>query len=84
MNPTTKSITLEASTKREAFIRYEDPASNAIGIPVKGFVSLTMLDEENKVLSGEFEMEVQLTLGTTKKLLKITNGKFSNIPIVYK
>ncbi len=84
MNPSAKNINLESSNIREAYIRYEDPASSAVGIPVKGFINITSLDEQNKVLSGEFEMELKVKLNNTTKILKVTNGKFSNIPIVFK
>jgi len=84
MNPSAKNINLEVSDKREAFIRYEDPASSAVGVPIRGFINLTRLDEENKIVSGEFEMELQVKLGNTTKILKVTHGKFSNIPIVFK
>lgn len=84
MNPTARTIDLESSTIREAYIRYEDPASSAMGIPVKGFVNILNLDQENKVLSGEFEMELKVKLDNTTKILKVTNGKFLNIPIVMK
>ncbi len=84
MNPSAKNINLESSNIREAYIRYEDPASSAVGKPVKGFINITSLDEEKKVLSGEFEMEIKVSVNNTSKILKITNGKFSNIPIVFK
>lgn len=82
MNPSAKNIDLASSTVREAFIRYEDPASSAVGIPVKGYINITSIDEENKVVSGEFEMEMKVS--NSSKILKITKGKFSNIPIVFK
>lgn len=84
MNPSAKNIDLASSTIREAYIRYEDPASNATGVPIKGFINITSLDEENKVLSGEFEMEIKVNINNSTKILKITKGKFSNIPIVFK
>ncbi|HVD97070.1 MAG TPA: DUF6252 family protein [Cytophagaceae bacterium] len=84
MNPSNKSINLESSSIREAYIRYEDPASSAVGKPIKGYINITNLDEENKMLSGEFEMEIQVKMNNTSKILKVTNGKFSNIPIVFK
>ena len=82
MNPSSKSIDLSSSTIREAFIRYEDPISSIVGAPVKGYVNITSLDEEKKVVSGEFEMEIKVKNST--KILKITKGKFSNIPIIIK
>jgi hypothetical protein len=84
MNPSAKNIDLELSSIREAYIRYEDPASNAMGVPVKGYVRILQLDEDKKVLSGEFEMELKVKYGNTFKILKVTNGRFSNIPIVMK
>jgi hypothetical protein len=84
MNPSAKNIDLASSNIREAYIRYEDPASNAVGKPVKGYINITSLDEENKVLSGEFEMEIKVNVNNSTKILKITKGKFSNIPIVFK
>ncbi len=84
MNPSAKNINLSSSTIREAYIRYEDPASNAMGVPVKGYINIISLDEENKVLSGEFEMEIKVIVNNNPKILKITKGKFSNIPIVFK
>jgi hypothetical protein len=82
MNPSTKNIDLASSSVREAFIRYEDPASSASGIPVKGYINITSLDEENKVLSAEFEMEIKVE--NSPKTLKITHGRLTNIPIVFK
>lgn len=84
MNPSAKNINLESSNIREAYIRYEDPASSAVGVPVKGFINIISLDEENKILSGEFEMEIKMMVGGNSKILKVTEGKFSNIPIVFK
>ena len=84
MNPSTKNIDLASSSIREAYIRYEDPASNSTGIPIKGYINITNFDEENKLLSGEFEMEIKVTVNNTTKILKVTKGKFSNIPIVFK
>jgi hypothetical protein len=84
MNPSAKNINLESSNIREAYIRYEDPASNGVGVPVKGYINIINLDEENKVLSGEFEMEIKVTVGSTTKILKVTEGKLTNIPIVFK
>ncbi len=85
MNPSAKSINLESSNVREAYIRYEDPASSAVGVPIKGYINILHLDEEKKVLSGEFEMEIQMKgSNSASRILKITNGKFSNIPIVFK
>lgn len=84
MNPSTKNINLESSNIREAYIRYEDPASSAVGKPIKGFINITNLDEEKKIVSGEFEMEIKVSVNNTSKILKVTNGKFYNIPIVLK
>jgi len=84
LNPSSKNIDLSSSTVREAFIRYEDPISSSVGIPVNGYINITNLDEEKKVLSGEFEMEIKMNVNNTTKILKITKGKFSNIPIVFK
>lgn len=84
MNPSAKNINLESSNIREAYIRYEDPASSGVGVPVKGYINIINLDEQNKVLSGEFEMEIKVTVGTSSKILKVTEGRFSNIPIVFK
>ena len=82
MNPSSKSIDLSSSTIREAFIRYEDPISSIVGSPIKGYINITSLDEEKKIVSGEFEMEIKVKNST--KILKITKGKFSNIPIITK
>jgi len=84
MNPSMRSIDLEKSSVREAYIRYEDPASSATGKPIKGTVTILNLDEEKKVLTGEFEMELSVTVNNATKILKVTNGKFLNIPIVVK
>ena len=84
LNPSTKNINLEVADKREAFIRYEDPASSLVGIPVRGFVNISNLDEKNKVLSGDFEMELIMKVGGKDKTIKVTQGKMVNIPIVFK
>ena len=51
---------------------------------VQNKLGILNLAQENKVLSGEFEMELKVKLDNTTKILKVTNGKFLNIPIVMK
>ncbi|MCU0429371.1 MAG: DUF6252 family protein [Cytophagaceae bacterium] len=82
LNPNSGTIDLQMASIRQAYIRYEDPASNSIGAPVKGFVSITELDTENKEVSGEFEMEL-LVKGNAKPI-KVTEGRFINVPITVK
>jgi hypothetical protein len=82
LNPNPGKINLEEASVRQAYIRYEDPASNSLGAPINGFVNITNLDTQNKVLSGEFEMELRVK--GNSKTIKVTQGKFINIPIVVK
>ncbi|HEY8402416.1 MAG TPA: hypothetical protein VIK89_14205 [Cytophagaceae bacterium] len=82
-NPIEKTINVTQKTK-EAYIRYEDPATRQIAVPSGGFVTLTVLDEQNGLVSGTFELQMLMGEKGKEKLLKITNGKFENVPIVHK
>ncbi|WMJ74425.1 hypothetical protein RCC89_14805 [Cytophagaceae bacterium ABcell3] len=79
INPAEKQIDL--STKgREAFVRYTEPGVNDLFRPNSGVIKIVTLDEENLVLSGEFEFEMSLGNNQSKKV-KVTEGKMINIPI---
>lgn len=83
LNPTPGTINL-TQPGRAAYIRYEDPASTVVCKPKTGFVNLLQIDEEQKTLSGDFEMELVMNINGGQKTIKVTKGKLINIPIVYK
>ena len=85
MNPVHESKIDLTQQSRAAFIRYEDPSTSLIGKPSNGFVLLNKIDENNKVVSGTFEMALSVLMpdGTIKNI-KVSQGKLNEIPIVYK
>ncbi|HSZ71711.1 MAG TPA: hypothetical protein VK750_03475 [Cytophagaceae bacterium] len=66
---------------RRAFIRYEDPASLLVGEPVKGYAYITNINQKDKLVSGEFEFEMQISNNGQIKTVKIKQGRFENVPI---
>ncbi|MDB5272171.1 MAG: hypothetical protein JWO58_538 [Chitinophagaceae bacterium] len=70
-----------SSPGRKAFIRYEDPASLLVGEPVKGYAYITSINQKDKLVSGEFEFEMQIINNGQIKTVKIKQGRFENIPI---
>lgn len=67
---------------RRVFIRYEDPASLQIGQPVSGYVFITSINQKEKLVSGEFEFDMELkTESGPGRIVKIQKGKFENLPI---
>lgn len=83
INPKKKEIALTPSQKREAVVRYTNPVNLNLYYPEKGSVTIEVLDETAKILSGEFEMEMSARSESGKKI-RITNGKLISIPIIYK
>jgi hypothetical protein len=85
MNPVQESKIDLSQQSRAAYIRYEDPSTSLIGKPANGFVLLEKIDENNKVVSGTFEMAVSVIMpdGSIKNI-KISQGRLNEIPIVYK
>jgi len=85
MNPVQEYKIDLTQQSRAAFIRYEDPSTNLIGKPSTGFVLLQKIDENNKVVSGTFEMSLRVILADgTIKNINISEGRLNEIPIVYK
>jgi hypothetical protein len=70
-----------ASAGRKVIIRYEDPNSLHVGEPVKGYVYISSINRANKTVSGEFEFDMELNHGGVKKIVKVKQGKFENLPI---
>lgn len=66
---------------RKVCIRYEDPASLYRGEPVKGFILITSINQKDKLVSGEFEFDLEINNSGQSKTLKIKEGKFENLPI---
>jgi hypothetical protein len=81
INPETKKIDLSTNEAKNAIIRYNEPGTNYIYHPRNGFVNIESIDNSNKILSGEFEME--MVLEGKDKVIRITKGKLINIPIVF-
>lgn len=81
LNPAVRKIDLSTATIRDACIRYEDPATNSLCRPSRGFVNIANIDESNKVVSGEFEMELVMNVNGVMKTIKVTHGKMMNIPL---
>jgi hypothetical protein len=81
LNPKTMERIDLSNPGRRAFIRYEDPASMLMGQPVKGYVYITSINQKDKLVSGEFEFDLQIKNGGQIKILKIKQGKFENLPI---
>jgi hypothetical protein len=70
-----------SSPGRKAFIRYEDPASLLVGEPIRGYAYITSINQKDKLVSGEFEFEMQITNNGQTKTVKIKQGRFENVPI---
>jgi len=85
MNPIHESKIDLTQQSRAAFIRYEDPSTNLVGKPAAGYVLLQKIDENNKVVSGTFEMSLRVVMtdGTIKNI-NISEGRLNEIPVVYK
>ena len=83
INPVVKEIKLNQGQKREAIVRYTNPSNYNLYLPENGTVRIDILDENSKILTGEFEMDL-IPKEKAGKKIKITNGKLVNIPIVYK
>ncbi|HEX8545583.1 MAG TPA: hypothetical protein VF691_01400 [Cytophagaceae bacterium] len=83
INPEAKEFQLKPSNKKEAVVRYTNPVNLNLYYPNTGIVKINVLDEKIKTLSGEFEMELMPKEGVTGKKIKVTQGKFLNIPIIY-
>lgn len=82
-NPSEKNIDL-SKKGREAYIRYEDPATRQVAFPIQGYVQLKEIDEEKGIVSGNFEIELVVVERDKKRIIKVKQGKFENVPIVYK
>lgn len=81
INPEIKNFDLSTIEAKQAIIRYNEPGTNFVYQPKTGFVKINNLDENTKVLSGEFEME--LILPGKEKVIKVKKGQFTNVPIVF-
>ncbi len=66
---------------RRAYIRYEDPASMLMGQPVRGYVYITSINQKDKLVSGEFEFDMEIKNNGQVRTVKIKKGKFENLPI---
>jgi hypothetical protein len=85
MNPVQESKIDLTQQSRAAFIRYEDPSTSLIGKPAGGFVKIDKIDENNKVVSGTFEMNLRVILNDGSiKNINISEGRLNDIPIVFK
>mgnify|MGYP007082185890 CR=1 FL=1 len=82
IKPEVAEINLGAASMQQVVIHYTDPANFFLYKPQSGVLNIKVLDENRKVLSGEFEMELTCKNNPAKKI-KIKNGKLINIPIVY-
>lgn len=85
MNPVQDSKIDLTQQSRAAFIRYEDPSTSLIGKPAGGFVQIGKIDQNSKVVSGTFEMNLRviMTDGSIKNI-NISEGRLNEIPVVYK
>lgn len=81
IDPAEKTIILSPTSNREAFVRYKEPGTDKVFKPIEGQVHITSLDMKNKVVSGSFEMVLVNNDGSNTKI-KVSSGKFHNIPIV--
>jgi len=81
INPTAKHFDLSSMEAKEAIIRYNEPGTNFVYYPQKGFVNINTLNDSTKVLSGEFEMD--MTMPGKDKVIHITKGKIINVPIIF-
>ncbi|WP_051313644.1 hypothetical protein [Sporocytophaga myxococcoides] len=82
IKPEVTEIKLGSNALKQVVIHYTDPANLNLYKPHSGVLRIKVLDENKKVLSGEFEMELTCKNNPSKKI-KIKNGKLINIPIVY-
>lgn len=80
-NPTAKTFELTLAANKEAVIRYTNPANLITFYPEKGKINISTLDNASHIISGDFELEMYQKDQPAKKI-KITNGKFINVPIV--
>lgn len=80
INPQPQKIDLSTNEAKQAIIRYNEPGTNLVYKPKKGFINIESLDDNNKTLSGEFEMD--MILEGKDKIISITKGKLINIPII--
>jgi hypothetical protein len=80
INPQPKKIDLSTNEAKQAVIRYNEPGTNFVYRPKNGFVNIESIDDNNKTLTGEFEME--MILEGKDKVIRITKGKLINIPII--
>ena len=78
LNPTAKEMMVSGS--HEAIIRYVEPGTNNTYYPTTGKVTINSLDLANKVVSGEFELELH-SKEHPERVISVTKGQFSNIPI---
>jgi hypothetical protein len=78
-NPAIKTIELDPVTTKEVIIRYIEPGTNHIFLPLHGTVTIKELDLEKKLVSGDFEMELVIKNGKSRNI-KVSKGQFINIP----
>lgn len=85
MNPIQDSKIDLAQQSRAAYIRYEDPSTSLVCKPTNGFVQLNKIDEQNKVVSGTFEIVLSVLMPDGKiKNIQVSQGKLVDVPIVFK
>lgn len=82
-NPTAKIFEFTSQRNKEAIVKYTNPSNLITFCPEKGKINITVLDNQAHLVSGEFELEMYQQDQPTKKI-KITNGKFINVPILEK
>jgi len=80
IDPQVRNFDLSTAASRDAIVRYNEPGTNNIYIPKSGHVTISKLDENSKMLSGEFEME--LWIPGKDKIIKVKKGQF-NCPIIF-
>lgn len=70
---------------RQHLIRYEDPSTSLVGKPVQGFVVIDKIDEQNKVVSGTFELSITVPMTNgTQKQIRVTQGRLNDIPLEFR
>ncbi|MBX9852653.1 MAG: hypothetical protein K2X86_12985 [Cytophagaceae bacterium] len=79
IDPIPKDFDLSTHGAKQAIVRYNEPGTNNIYSPKAGHIRITNLDENQKMLSGEFEME--LIIPGKEKIIRVTKGQF-NCPII--
>lgn len=82
-NISTRTFLLTETPNKDAVIRYTNPANLLTFYPEKGKINISSLDDATHLVSGDFELEMYQKDQPSKKI-KITNGKFINVPIVNK